>query len=53
MADPLDLPVLERAREEAARVLSSDAALDDPDLAAVRDQVRARFGGRLDALSVS
>ena len=48
-----DLPLLERSREEAARLLARDPALRDPDLAAVHAEVLARFGGRLDALSMS
>lgn len=48
-----DLPVLERAREEAARILARSPRLDGGELASVREVVRARFGGRLDALAVS
>jgi len=38
-----DLPLLERARKEAARVLADDPALRDPQMQAAREEVRARF----------
>ncbi|HXF81748.1 MAG TPA: ATP-dependent DNA helicase RecG [bacterium] len=44
-----DLPVLERAREEAARLLADAPRLPGDRFAALREAVRARFGGRLDA----
>jgi ATP-dependent DNA helicase RecG len=46
-----DLPVLETARHEATRLLQQDPALWDSDLEPLRDEVRAKFDGRMAALS--
>jgi len=46
-----DLPMLETARHEAARLLQQDPALSDADLEPLRDEVRAKFDGRMAALS--
>lgn len=49
----VDLPVLETARNEAARLLRQDPQLWDPDLEPLRAEVRAKFGSRMAALSAS
>jgi len=43
--------MLETARHEAARLLQQDPALSDADLEPLRDEVRAKFDGRMAALS--
>lgn len=48
-----DLPTLETARIEAARLLRQDPALRGSDLELLGDEVRAKFDGRLAALATS